>query len=94
MLEAPTTPCYRQSPHKGATKCKALRNARRFEMQGAPKCKNPSRSILMLEAPKAACYGRIPQKGAMKCKALRNARRCEMQGAPKCNKHFKIYMNG
>ena len=33
MLEAQKKPCYGRSPHKGATKCKALRNARRSEMQ-------------------------------------------------------------
>ena len=84
MLEAPKAPCYGRSLHNGATKCKALRNARRSEMQGAPKCKNPSSSIPTLEAPKAPCYGRSPQNGAMNYKALRNARRYEMQGPPKC----------
>ena len=33
MLEVLKAPSYGQSPHKGATKCKALRNARRSEMQ-------------------------------------------------------------
>ena len=33
MLEAPKVPWYGRSPHTGATKCKALRNARRYEMQ-------------------------------------------------------------
>ena len=33
MLKAPKAPCYERSPQKGAMKCKALRNARRSEMQ-------------------------------------------------------------
>ena len=40
MLDASKAPCYGRSPHKGNTKCKALRNARHTEMQGAPKCKS------------------------------------------------------
>ena len=33
MLEAPKAPIYGRSPQKSATKCKALRNGRRSEMQ-------------------------------------------------------------
>ena len=33
MLEAQKAPCYRRSPHNGATKCNALQNERPSEMQ-------------------------------------------------------------
>ena len=68
MFEAPKPPSYGRSPHKGATKCNALRNAK--TLQDRYGCLKRRRR----RATGGAYTRTLELKGAPKCKALQNAK--------------------